>query len=94
MHSFKSIAEIISGDEALKNIRELVKKADVVEKFEIIFPDLKKIARAVKVEKNVLYLSVENSVWRSELKFKQKIIIDKINAYFKETIIKSVKFLG
>lgn len=94
MPNYKSIAEVINGDDSLKNIREFIKKADVVEKFDVIFPDLKKIAKAVKVDKNVLFLSVENSVWRSELKFKQKVIIDKINDYFKETIIKSVKFIG
>lgn len=94
MPEYKSIADVINSDDALKNIREFVKKVDVVEKFDAIFPDLKKIAKAVKVEKNVLFLSVENSVWRSELKFKQKIMIDKINAHFNETIIKSVKFIG
>jgi hypothetical protein len=94
MPNYKSIAEVINNEDALKNIRELIRKADVIEEFNVIFPDLKKIAKAVKIEKKVLFLSVENSVWRSELKFKQKVIIDKINNHFNETIIKSVKFIG
>jgi len=93
MDDFKSFSEIFNKDNSLENFRNAVKKVDVVTRFDEIFPDLKKIAKPVKVDKNILYLSVENSVWRSELKFKQKLIIDKINAFFNETIIKSIKFI-
>ena len=41
------------------------------------FKDFEKIAVPVKVKKNVLYLRVENSVWRSELKFKEKLLLKK-----------------
>ncbi len=94
MDDFKSFGEIFNKDQSLNNFRESVKKADLVAKFDEIFPDLKKIAKPVKVEKNILFLSVENSVWRSELKFKQQIMVDKINDYFKDKIIKAVKFLA
>jgi len=52
-----------------------------------------KIASAVKVEKKTLFLRVENSAWRSEIKFKEKIIIDKVNEYFKDDRIKAVRFV-
>ena len=46
------------------------------------------------MEKKVLFLRVENSVWRSELKFRQKLIIERINNHLKEDIIKSIKFIA
>ena len=57
-----------------------------------IFPDLVKVAKALKVDKKTLFLKVENSVWRSELKFSESVIIEKINTFFKEERIKYIKF--
>ena len=59
-----------------------------------IFPDLEKIATAVKVDKNTLYLRVENPAWRSELKFKEKFITENINKHFKEDIVKYIRFVS
>lgn len=94
MPDAKSFSEIFSKDETLANLRAFIQSAEVVEKFYELFPDLKKIAKAKKVDKKVLYLKVENSVWRSELKFRQKIIIDKINSHFGMELIRSVKFIA
>ena len=94
MPDIKSFAEIFNSDESLSKLRKFIQQADVVQKFKELFPDLKKIAKAVKLEKQILYLSVENSVWRSELKFKQKIIIDRINEHFKTELVKSIKFIA
>ena len=91
---FKSITEIIKSDKAFEEVRKISKDYNVVEEFNAIFPDLGKVAQAVKVEKKTLYLKVENSVWRSELNFRQKIMIDKINNHFNEQIIKSVRFVS
>jgi hypothetical protein len=64
-----------------------------VAEFEKIFPELKMIAQAVKVDKQILFLRVENSVWKSELNFKKNLIADKINKHFNQQIIKSIRFL-
>lgn len=94
MDNFKSILEVLNTDDSLSKFRDSILQADIVVRFPEIFPDLKKIAKAVKVDKKVLYLSVENSVWRSELKFKQKVIVDRINEHFNAQVIKSVKFVA
>lgn len=93
MPDFKSITEIFNSHETLANLRDSVQQAEIVEQFEKIFPDLKTIVKAVKIEKKVLFLRVENSVWRSELKFRQKLIIEKINKYYSDEVIRSIKFL-
>lgn len=91
---FKSITDIIKSDDAFEEVRKISKDYNVVEEFNLIFPDLGKVAQPIKVEKKTLFLKVENSVWRSELNFKQKIIIEKINKYFNEQLIKSVRFVS
>jgi hypothetical protein len=94
MHDgFMSLSEIFDHEPALSGLRKIIKESDVVAKFPEIFPDLKKVAEAVKVEKRTIFLKVENSTWRSELKFREKIIVDKINGFFKEDRIKYVRFL-
>ena len=45
----------------------------------------------VKIEKKVLYIKAQNAAWRSELKFNQETIIEKINSFYKEEIIKAIR---
>lgn len=98
---FSSIGEAIKKDPGLQKIRKLMLENDIVDEFEKIFPSLKKIAMPVSVGKKTLLLKVENAAWRNELKFKEKILIEKINKYFadkegnsEEEFIKKIKFLG
>jgi hypothetical protein len=91
--SFKSIEEIIKQEEAFAGLRQTVKKYDVVEEFEKIFPELSVIAKAIKMEKQILFLRVENAVWKSELNFQKKVLIYKINKHFGEEVVKSIKFI-
>jgi hypothetical protein len=53
---------------------------------------MKKVVKPVKVNRKVLMLMVENSVLRSELKFNEALIIEKINKFFNEERVKSVRF--
>jgi len=91
---FKSLPEILGKEKAFENVRKAAKEYDVLEKFDEIFPDLKKVAEAVKIEKGILFLRVENSVWRSELKFREVEIIDLINKFYKEERITQIRFIG
>jgi len=69
---FKSLKDVFSTEPQLINVRRIVKSSDVVIDFDKIFPGLKKIAVPQKVDKMFLKLKVTNSVWRSELKFKER----------------------
>lgn len=93
MHDgFLSIAEIINKEPGFEKLRKTIKQHDVIIGFHKIFPDLKKIAFPLKIEKKILHLKVSNAAWRSELKFNQKTLIEKINAFYEEEIIRTVKF--
>ncbi len=90
---FSSLGDIIKRDPQLGGLRRILKEADVVADFERIFPDLIKIAVPVKVERQILFLRVDNAAWRSELKFKEMVIVKKINEFYGEDRIKIVKFI-
>jgi hypothetical protein len=93
MHDgFKSLKEIFTKENGLYKVRNIVKSSDVVIDFYKVFPDLKKVAIPKKVDKMFLKLKVENAVWRSELKFKEREIVDKINNFYNEERIKGIKF--
>lgn len=92
MHNgFLSISEIISKEPGFEKLRKVIKQHDVIIRFHKIFPDLKRITVPTKIEKKVLYIKVQNAAWRSELKFNQETIIEKINTFYKEEIIKAIR---
>lgn len=92
--SFLSISEIINKEPGFEKLRRVIKQHDAMEGFYKIFPDLKKIASPIKIEKKILHLKVVNAAWRSELKFNQKTVIEKINSFYGEEIIKGIRFLS
>ena len=53
---FLSIAEIINKEPGFEKLREVLKQHAVIRGFHRIFPDLKKIAAPIKIEKKVLLL--------------------------------------
>jgi hypothetical protein len=93
-YKFESLSEIIKNEPGFEKLRNVMKQSAVSEDFYKIFPDLQKIAMAVKVEKKALHLKVENPAWRNELKFKEQLIINKINSFYREERIKWIKFLS
>jgi hypothetical protein len=93
MHDgFLSISEIINKEPGFEKLRKVIKQYDVITGFHKIFPDLKKVAVPIKIDKKILHLKVANAAWRSELKFNQKTIIDKINTFYEEEIIRTIRF--
>jgi hypothetical protein len=89
---FKSIKDVYNTDPALRKIRAVISENDVVNDFDKIFPEFKKVAQAKKTQISVITLRVENAAWRNELKFKEKEIIEKINSYYGEERITKIIF--
>jgi len=90
---YKSIPDVIKKEQAFEAIRNKALEYDITSEFKQIFPELKSIAKAVKVDTKVLFLRVDNSVWRSELNFKRNLIIEKVNKHFNGKVIKYIKFV-
>jgi hypothetical protein len=89
---FVKLSDIINTKPEFEGLRKKIKETEVMDGFLDLFPDLGKVAKALKVDKKTLFLKVENSVWRSELKFSESVIVEKINTFFKEERIKYIKF--
>ena len=92
-NSFRTIDDVLNKEAEFTNLREALKNYNIVDEFEKIFPELKPIAQAVKVEKQILFLRVENSVWKSELNLRKNLIAEKINKHYCGQAIKTIKFL-
>ena len=90
--NFKSIADILKSEPGLETVRKIIKQSDVVIEFFRIFPRMKKVVKPLKVEKRILFIKVEDSVLRSELKFREVLLVEKVNKYFNEEIIKGIRF--
>jgi hypothetical protein len=94
VHKFRRISDVIQKEKDFESIRRLSEAQDVMEKFVELFPELRAFAAPVRFEKGTLNLKVENSVWRSELKFNQATLIEKLNKHFKENIVKTIRFVS
>jgi hypothetical protein len=93
LNSFKKFSDVFEKEKDFESLRQTVKNYDVVFEFEKIFPELSLIAKAVKVDNQILFLKVENSVWKSELNFQKARLIEKINKHFNTKALKGIKFL-
>jgi hypothetical protein len=93
MHNkFVSLKEALNTHPELSHVRNIVKQAEVVENFFSVFPEMEKVVTPVRVNRKVLMLKVESSVLRSELKFNETLMIEKINKYFNEERVRSIRF--
>lgn len=91
--SFKSLKEIILKEPSLAGIKTSIVNSETILEFYKIFPELQQIVKPIKIENRILFLKVENSVWRSELNLQSKALIEKLNSNFKEERIKAIRFL-
>ena len=91
---FNKISEVFKSEPAFDGLRKTLSQSDVINDFNKIFPELYKVAVAVKVEKKALCIRVENPAWRSELKFRESEIIEKVNKFYEEERIKFIRFVS
>ncbi len=73
-------------DARLKQVVALNVWADVVGE------QIASAAKALKIERGILIVQVEKSVWRNELQFLKNDIIKKLNDKLKEEIVKDIVF--
>ncbi|MDD3818928.1 MAG: DUF721 domain-containing protein [Actinomycetota bacterium] len=59
---------------------------------EIVGTEISKKARPVKLVRNTLYISVASSTWANELRMMSGQLIDRINLFVGEDVVKSIKF--
>ncbi|MCP5061446.1 MAG: DUF721 domain-containing protein [Ignavibacteriae bacterium] len=87
-----SLTDVFAKDKSLSNLRLTISESEVITEFENIFPNFKNSVKAVNVKSGTLYLSVENSVLKSELHLQRKLMIEKINKHFEKKVLVNIKF--
>ena len=87
-----SLTDVFAKDKSLSNLRLTISESEVITEFENIFPNFKSSVKAVNVKSGTLYLSVENSVLKSELHLQRTLMIKKINKHFERKILFNIKF--
>lgn len=76
------------------NLNDVVENNEIIEKYsEIVGQQINKYSKAVKFEKGVLFIEVENSAWKNELLLMSEKIKEKINQYFEKEIVKEIKII-
>lgn len=90
---FKSVSEVFNNDKAFEKVRQVARENDAIEKFAEIFPELVKICHPVKINTGVLFVKVENSVWKNELNLKRSLLIERINKHLSTEAVKKIRFL-
>ncbi len=89
---FKTVGEVLNTDKNFKIFNLKVKEQEVLEKFPELFPKLKNLVKPKRIVNSILFLSVENSVLRSELNINKKSMLKKINKELDNSIITDIKF--
>lgn len=90
---FNSISEILGRSKQFTYWKKAVEDNEVLELFSSLFPELDKVALPVRFSNAILYVKVENAGWRSELKFQEQAILEKINRRFGEERVKKITFV-
>lgn len=60
---------------------------------EVMGEKIAKVARPVKNKKGVLYIKVEDATWRFELARRKSEIQERLNEYYKKSLIKDIVFI-
>lgn len=86
--------------ELLNRIFDQVGIRDEIEKEKIllIYPSIvgqtiNEVSTAIRFENHVLFVHVENSIWRQELLFWKKKILEKYRKQLKSDYVSDIKFL-
>jgi len=89
----RHIKDIIKSFIKTTKINEMAELNFIVENWEkIAGKDISQVTSPVRLYKDKLFISVENSVIMEEMVYRKKKLIEKINSVFKEEKIKNIIF--
>ena len=84
-----ALEELVKGLGIQKKLREY----DAVVCWESVVGErIAKMTTATRILQGVLFVHVQTSTWRNELKLRKKEIIDKLNAVIGIDMVKDIKF--
>ncbi|MFP4458671.1 MAG: DUF721 domain-containing protein [Candidatus Zixiibacteriota bacterium] len=90
----QSIANILRKALARNKFREETTEFDIAANYEKLFPGIiSQMSKPVRVNDDVLYIKVFDCVLRNELKFRQNVMLNKINEKMRIKKLRNIKFI-
>ncbi|MBD3409866.1 MAG: DUF721 domain-containing protein [Ignavibacteriales bacterium] len=84
--------ELLKTSAEFRRLARAAEEQRAIEVFPDVFPFLAKDATPLSVSGGTLHLRVENPAWRSEIKFREREILEKLNAELDGADIRRLKF--
>jgi len=93
MNEFEDIGSIIGNIIENLNIRNKLNISNIFSQWEkIVGAEIYKKAKHQKIARGILYISVTTSTWANELNLMSGQLIEKINSFIGEEVVKSIRF--
>ena len=88
-----SVGEVLSRTIEALPIRKLFREKQILWSWpEIMGKEIAEQSTAVSIEFGVLYLAIQNSVWCHHLSMMKREIMQKVNAFVGEPLVRDIKF--
>jgi len=93
MRNFEDIGSIIEGIIKGTDINyRLIESKIFIHWEDIVGTEISKKAKPERITRGTLYLSVSTSIWANELSLMSDKLIEKINSFIGEEVVKKIKF--
>jgi len=93
MNEIKDIGSIISDVIKDLNLKNKLSVSNIFNHWEeIVGTEISRKAKPKKINRNTLFISVTNSTWANELSLMSNQLINKINLFIGEEVVKNIKF--
>jgi len=93
MNEFDDIGSIIGNVIENLNMRNKLNVSNIFNCWEkIVGAEIYKKTKPQKIARGILYISVTTSTWANELSLMSGQLIEKINSFIGEEVVKSIRF--
>jgi hypothetical protein len=88
----KRVGDVLKTSAEFRRLARAAEEQRAIEVFPDVFPFLAEDAVPLSVADGTLHLRVENAAWRSEIKFREREILEKLNAELDGAPVRRLKF--
>lgn len=93
MKNFEDIRSIIGDIVKKSNMRQRLNISNIFNHWEeIVGTEIYKKTKPERITGGTLYLSVSTSIWANELSLMSDKLIEKINSFIGEEVVKNIRF--
>jgi predicted nucleic acid-binding Zn ribbon protein len=92
---FVAVGDILAGVMRSMGLEKRLLERRVIENWpELAGPDIARFAKAMRVQRGILYLKVESAAWSQELLFLKPKILERVNERFGSGLVRDIRITG